>query len=231
MRGLEDTMRLDDLMDNLLNVNPRSKPLLKSDVDAMVWRKLKLAKAGHTVPNYWEVLVSTKDARESGLNTIAAWCSRAVREAYARERVSEEGTTIACMLCSGLKIGMVKVSCERLDQDAKEVRVALVKASGAEIRGTSLKSFAIQLWDDKHVPIGQGISIGRDSSCDIVTNAIGVSRRHGQIVPDEDGGFMYVDRSRNGSTVDGTFIHHRRVPLRSGSYIGLVPGTFIQVQW
>lgn len=218
-------------LEDLLNINPTSKPLCKADVDTVVWTKLKRAKAQYTIPNYWEVLVSTKDARERGLEPIAVWCSRSIQEAYSKEGLSADDLMIVCMLSSKLKIGIVRATCECLDQSEKQAKVALARASGAIVRNTSAPVYVTKLWDGERVPVGNGIVIGHDPTCDIVVSADRVSRIHGQIVVRNDGDLTYIDRSEYGSEVDGVFVHHRRVSLKNGTYIGFTPGMFIQIQW
>jgi pSer/pThr/pTyr-binding forkhead associated (FHA) protein len=55
-----------------------------------------------------------------------------------------------------------------------------------------------------------GLVIGRSGGCDVVVDAKGVSRRHAVVKPDGPG-FVVVDGSSNGTSVNGTVITGTRV--------------------
>ena len=64
------------------------------------------------------------------------------------------------------------------------------------------------------------ISIGRDTSCDIVIENIGASRRHATIEKTADGYVLADLKSHNGTFVEGEKIFHHRLSEADEFYIG-----------
>lgn len=78
----------------------------------------------------------------------------------------------------------------------------------------------------------KSISIGRDSSCDIVINNDRVSRFHASITPTGNG-YIFRDRSHNGTRINGTIIRNGEKLVRFGDRIllaGNVPLPWNRIQ-
>ncbi|MDO4805887.1 MAG: FHA domain-containing protein [Coriobacteriales bacterium] len=203
--------------------------LARGDVEAGLWPRVKMDKAKQRNPNYWEACVSSQDAAETGLGQIADWCFDSVLAAYEREGLPTDGLVVVCMVSSRVRVGKLRIEREFLNERAKEVKIASAHVALAEVRDSTARSSAVQLWNGVEIPLVKGVSIGRDPSNDIVASVAGVSRRHGQIIVRRDGTMTYLDRSKNGSMVNGARVHNRSVPIGPGSRIGLTPTTFIQI--
>lgn len=62
------------------------------------------------------------------------------------------------------------------------------------------------------------ITIGRSNTCDIVIADDGISRIHAEISL-SGGQYVFKDVSKNGSTINGTFINNQRVVVAPGANI------------
>ena len=204
------------------------KALTRGDVDAAVWPRVKAAKAMGDAPNLWEFFVSSRDSQTLGQTEICDICRDSVAETMRSEGLDSGDVTVICGSCSEIGVGRVSVTCESVDERTKTLRIAEARAAREEVRGTAAPLVVIRSWDAGRVKICQGVSVGRDPACDIVVASPAVSRRHAHIVVDGDA-VLYVDRSTNGSTVDGVPVLGASVPLRAGSVIGLAPGLFVEV--
>lgn len=78
----------------------------------------------------------------------------------------------------------------------------------------------------------RNISIGRDSSCDIVINNDRVSRFHASITP-AGNGYIFRDTSNNGTRINGTMVRNSERPIRFGDQIllaGNIPLPWNRIQ-
>ena len=75
---------------------------------------------------------------------------------------------------------------------------------------------------------GRQVIIGRDEGDLQLPDDAMISSRHGEIVATNDGRLLYVDQSRNGSTVDGNPVHRNQVEITVSSIIE-VGGSRIEI--
>lgn len=211
------------------NANRTQPGLTKGDVEAAIWPRLKGAKAVGLLPNCWDFRLASSDVSRIGVDSARELCAAAVSDVMAREGLDSGDVTIICGVSGALEAGRIKASCERVDGRKLAVRVATARAAGMEVVGHQDPLVVTSVWDGVTLPVCEGLTIGRDPGCDIVVDALGVSRRHGQIINDGVGRLCYIDRSTNGSTVDGVCVRGASVGLRNGSRIGIAPGAFLVI--
>ena len=76
------------------------------------------------------------------------------------------------------------------------------------------------------------ITIGRDDSCDIIINNERVSRFHANIIP-EGNGYIYRDKSSNGTVINGTMIRNSDKFIQYGDQVllaGNIPLPWNRIQ-
>lgn len=215
---------------SLLKAHGASHPqtgLSKGDIEAAVWPRLKGAKALGVSPNYWDIHLASSDVAKVGMDSVRELCAAAISDMMAREGLDCEGVTIICGASGSLESGRVKASCGKADGRKLAILVASARAAGMEVLGHADSLVVTSMWDGMSVPAPEVLTIGRDPSSDIVADVHGVSRRHGQVINDGFGRLYYIDRSTNGSIVDGVYVHGASASLHSGSRIGIAPGTFL----
>lgn len=206
-----------------------ARGLTFGDIDAAIWPRLKAAKAKGVVPNLWEFRISAHDAQALGLGKACDLCLESLTDALEREGLDAREATVICGRGRGLEAGTVKVEAKRADEHAMAMRLAAARAAQDEVRGRGTSTRLVCSWNATPMEVNGGVTIGRNPLCDIVVDWPGISRRHGQISTDGADGLLYIDRSKNGSTVDGELVHGACVTIHEGSKIGLAPGLFIDV--
>lgn len=75
----------------------------------------------------------------------------------------------------------------------------------------------IKIWNS-HC-LREKIIIGRETGDIKISDDSVVSNEHSEIIFSSDGRIRYIDKSRNGSKINGKLVHHNETELKSGDLI------------
>lgn len=155
-----------------------------------------VAPRGTLTPNYFTVVVSPADRAR-----FEPFESELVREliGVAKEHARVENYVF---------LGPVEVELTSDDQ----LSAGILEVVG-EVRATTGAPARLVLPDGSRHPLGStSLTIGRLPECDVVLTDANCSRRHVEVRPTNDGGYVLVDLgSTNGTKVNGIGVHSHRL--------------------